>query len=790
MPTPRVDDSPAMRVSMGAPTGPGPVRAGARASVPPSLAVEIVRPHVDHILEAAATRPLTVVTAGPGWGKTTNVAGWVRRRMDAAAGATAWLTVSRADDNPASFWDSVLTAVRRSGALPAHHPLSHVSTAGGVTDEVLLTLFRGLAALRQPLVLVLDDFHVVSDEDVMSALTDLASHRTPVHLVLLTRVDPPLPLHRLRVSGALSEVSASDLAFDAAAIGPFASVAESLDLSAADVQEVLVRTEGWPTGVRLATMHLARVGPEVGLEGFGGTDRSVAEFLVAEVLDRQDDGMRDFLMRTSVVDIISGSLADSIVPEGGGWARLEVLEQGNQFVACVDRDQGLYRYHPLLRDLLAYSLQRDIPEGYVRAHRAAATWFREQGDPLEGLHHAVAAEDWPLATDIFVDASPELVGVGRMSVYRLLQRIPFDRLPPTPSLELCAAGLEYIPGHFSAMEEHVERARRLTQSGEELRPLALALLNIFAGVATRARGDDAAVATLVTVALDAISRAQPGPVAEGLRSVASTMLAVALLREDKIASARERLRITVRDETRADVPLTILGARGQLAWCDLVEGNLDESAAAAHRVIEDASIRGWTSHMQLRSSYLPLAIAETLWGHWDTADSWTRAGLAADVNGTEAWSSGALHLTQASIAVSNGRVRASVAALNMAHNYLRGSPVSPSLADFLMRVDADVALLIDGSGSGDGLAAGPGLDAVSLTSWSTRARLAFGRGDLEEADAAAQRVAGQPEWGRLDDLLAAIEVSLVKALVADVRGSRRDALTAIGVAVRWPPRNG
>jgi LuxR family maltose regulon positive regulatory protein len=272
------------------------------------------------------------------------------------------------------------------------------------------------------------------------------------------------------------------------------------------VQDVLVRTEGWPTGVRLATMYLARAGHAPSLGAFGGTDRSVAEFLVAEVLERQDPDMRDFLMRTSIVDVISGSLADAIVPMGDGRARLDVLERGNQFVVCVDRQQALYRYHPLLRDLLQYSLQRDIPDGYEQAHHAAATWYRGQGEPLQALHHAVAASDWPLAAEVFVDASPELVGVGRTALYRLLQAIPFDSLPPTPGLELCAAGLEYIPGHFSAMEVHVDRARRLSESGEELPPLALALLEVFASVAARVRGDDAAVAALATIALDAVLR--------------------------------------------------------------------------------------------------------------------------------------------------------------------------------------------------------------------------------------------------------------------------------------------
>jgi LuxR family maltose regulon positive regulatory protein len=693
--------------------------------------------------------------------------------------------MSPADDNPASFWDSVLTAIRRSGVAPEHHPLSQVSAAGGISDEVLLALFRGIADLPQPLLLVLDDFHVISNEDVMIALTDLASHSTPVHLMVLTRVDPPLSLHRLRMSGALSEVSASDLAFDAAAIRSLASAAESLDLSPRDVQDVLVRTEGWPTGVRLATMYLARAGQEPSLGGFGGTDRSVAEFLVAEVLERQDPEMRDFLMRTSIVDVISGSLADAIVPRGDGRARLEVLEHGNQFVVCVDRQQTLYRYHPLLRDLLQYSLQRDIPGGSEQAHRAAATWYRGHGDPLEALHHAVAAADWSLAASVFVDASPELVGVGRSVLHGLLQGIPFDLIPPSADLELCAAALEYVPGHFIAMEEHVSRARRLIEDGDALPPLALALLENLACVGARARGDEAAVAATAAAALEQVSRAQPGWATEGIRIIATNQCAVALLRDGKITAARERLRIVVRDEPAGEVPLTVLAARGHLAWCDLVEGDLYAAHTAARRVIDDASVRGWTTQTHARHAYLALALVEMLWGHTETADRAAAAGVAADVNGAEAWASIALHLTRVSIAASRRRPRAAIAALGMAHESMQGRPISPSLASLMIRAEAEVAMLTGSPAGGEWPASDPESDpeGLSPTCWSTRARVALFRGHLDAAHAAAARVAAWPDSTHLDDTLSGIEASLVLALVADRRGRRSEALTAAEHAV-------
>jgi LuxR family maltose regulon positive regulatory protein len=460
-----------------------------------------------------------------------------------------------------------------------------------------------------------------------------------------------------------------------------------------------------------------------------------------------------------------------------------VLEHGNQFVVCVDRQQTLYRYHPLLRDLLQYSLQRDIPGGSEQAHRAAAAWYRGHGDPLEALHHAVAAADWSLAVDVFVDASPELVGVGRSALHGLLQGIPFDRLPPSAGLELCAAALEYIPGHFNAMEEHVNLARRRIQQGDVLSPLALALLENLACVGARSRGDEAAVATTAAAALEQVSRAQPGRATEGLRIIATNQFAVALLRDGKITAARERLRIVVRDEPAGEVPLTVLAARGHLAWCDLVEGDLHAAHTAARRAIDDASVRGWTSQTHARHAYLAWALAEMLWGNTETADRVAAAGVAADVNGVEAWASIALHLTQVSIAASRRRPRAAIAALGMAHDAMQGRPISPSLASLLMRAEAEVARLTGSRGDLHGPAACPELEDASPTYWSTRARVALFHGDLDAAHAAAMRVAPWPDSTHLDDTLSGIEASLVLALVADLRGRRREAVTAAENAV-------
>lgn len=753
-----------------------------RVTVPPPLAAEVRRPALDALLDAATQHRLTIVTAGPGWGKTTVVAGWVRRTQARRTGTTSWLTLDAGDDNPASFWDAVLRAVAHSGAVPEGHPLSSVSTAAGVSEEVLLTLFRGLAGLPRPLLLVLDDFQVIENPAILAALVDLVAHETSVHLVLLTRFDPPLPLHRLRLSGHLADIRAADLAFGAAAVTRLARRAESLHLTSKQVDAILTRTEGWPAGVRLATMYLARHGGDRGLQGFTGTERSVAEFLVAEVLERYDPDTTEFLMRTSVAERVTGDLADAIVPGEDGLARLDTLERANHFVVCVDRERTTYRYHPLLRGLLLHRLRQDNPEGYRAAHRAAARWLVTRGDPVVALAHATAAQDWSLVADVFFEASPSLLGAGRSAVAEQLQAIPFELLPPSAALELCAAGLEFASGHLDAMAAHVEAARRLVAASDVLSPVGTAVMELLTAAAARARGDVPRIIEASTAALRPLADTPPRPATQGLRSIATTQRAVGLLLAGDLASASDAFTAIVEEAHPGDVALSVFASRAYLSWSHMLAGHVDSGEATAREVLKDASARGWTSLAQVRPAHLAIATAHLLRADAAEADRAVSAGFAAHVGGEELWPTVALRLTHASVAVSQGRPRAAQAALEKALATAGGLRVPLPLADAMLRAKTDVALLApdtpatrapQDSGSGP----------RSATWWSSRARRDLARGNLDAAEAAADRVPRPPESDDLADVLAAVEAWLVLALIADRRRRPQAATESMRSAV-------
>ena len=249
---------------------------------------------------------MTVVSAGAGWGKTLTTASWAS--SGPAAGPVAWLSLDEGDNEPRAFWACVLAALRRTITLPPENPLSGLDPALGREDENLRRLTTGIAELPSPVVLVIDDFHLIQDPATLHGLSGILRHpMSQLRLVLLTRADPALPLHRLRVSGDLVEIRSSDLAFDATeAVRLLAE--DGVDVVPEQAELLVERTEGWPAGLRLAALFLSRDRERTVAE-FGGDDRAVTDYLFEEVLASQPPDIQDFLTQTSIVDRVSADLA-------------------------------------------------------------------------------------------------------------------------------------------------------------------------------------------------------------------------------------------------------------------------------------------------------------------------------------------------------------------------------------------------------------------------------------------------------------------------------------------------
>lgn len=359
---------------------------------------------------AGAAR-VTEVSAPAGSGKTFLLRSWVRAAR--LTDDTAWVAVPRGGLDPQGFWVTVLDALR---GTVAGSPLVRELTGAPDLDgwSIVERLLKDLQSLEQPVWVVIDDLHELRSEDALRQL-ELLLMRGPEELrfVLATRHNLGLGLHRLRLEGTLTEIRDSDLRFtieEARALFERAGV----KLSDRAVELLEARTEGWAAGLRLAALSLAgNSDPEGFAAEFSGSERTVADYLLAEVLEREPEDVKRLLLRTSILDRVNGELAELLTGAPGGERLLHALEQANAFVSSIDTSRSWFRYHHMFADLLALELRRTTADEIPSLHRAAAEWFDEHGYHVEAVRHAHTAEDWDLAVRVLSDHWFDLVLSGR-----------------------------------------------------------------------------------------------------------------------------------------------------------------------------------------------------------------------------------------------------------------------------------------------------------------------------------------------------------------------------------------
>ncbi len=767
------------------------VRPSGRSLIPQPPASVVSRDHLLRALSAAATTRVTLVCAGPGWGKTVAVADWLTRGAGAPR-VVAWHTLEKGEDNPGAFWAVVLSALTDAGVVTTDDRLATMSPSAGVSTEFLSSFFSALATLPAPVLLVLDDFHVVEDPQVLHEVAELVEHAGPLRLLLLTRFDPVLGLHRLRLAGELAELRSEDLAFRPADVAALAEL-EQVALSDDEVATLLERTDGWPAGVRLAFLHLAgATGAPHRVDDFVGTERSVADYFVGEVLAHKTPEMRDFLLRTAVADRLSGALADAIVPGSWGQARLEDLTARNEFVTVLGTDRRWFRYHPLFRDLLRHVLQRDHPAAFRDAHRATALWLGEHGEAVRALEHAAAAEDWDLTGDIFVtSAVTALLGAQRESLRRVLSSLPYQHLPESAPVQLCACGLALAAGEFSALPQLMARARLLLTGTPKGTPgSAEAFLQVITCVIARARGHPQAILDAGEEALAALDRSEPFPASPVVRLVVRHNLAIGLLLTGRTEAAHEEFAHTLKEPSASgQVEYTRLSAGAYLSLCDLVEGRLDEAQRQARETIADAEQRGWTSLLQLRPAYVVTALVAVLRGEDGEADRALAAALAADVGGEEWAPTLLLRVAQTYLSVSRQRIRSASVTSTAVRELAHGRVAPRFLADAVTRAETSFRLLTGGPATTPDVAAMADLSGSeppgarpSATELACRGRLELALGSHTAAVAAATRAAAATTQD-LGDLLAHVEARLTLAMAADGAGRRHEALAWLREAI-------
>ncbi|MDQ5854715.1 MAG: helix-turn-helix transcriptional regulator, partial [Chloroflexota bacterium] len=464
--------------------------------IPPPRPHAVLRSCLIERLNAGLHRKLTLISAPAGFGKSTLVSAWVT----GCGRPVAWLSLDEGDSDPTRFLTYLVAAVQTIAPAVGHGVLQVLQSAQPPPIDVILTaLLNELTTLPNNVVLVLDDYHLIDATPVDDALAFLIEHLPPqLHLVLATREDPQLPLARLRVRGQMTELRSADLRFTPAEAAVFLKEVMGLDLTAQDIAALEERTEGWIAGLQLAGLSLQGRQDVPGfIRAFAGDHRYIMDYLVDEVLRRQPDPVRDFLLHTAILDRLSGPLCDAVTGQEDGTARLEALERGNFFVVPLDDRRHWYRYHHLFAEVLAAHLREEQPDRVALLHRRASEWYEQHGAAAGAIRHALAAADFARAADLVERAVPTMHR-SRQEAMLLgwLKALPDELIRCRPVLSAWYAGTLLSCGELEGVEV------RLRDAEQWLDPIA----------DTRARSE--ALAGAMVVVDEAAFRRLPGAIAE------------------------------------------------------------------------------------------------------------------------------------------------------------------------------------------------------------------------------------------------------------------------------------
>jgi LuxR family transcriptional regulator, maltose regulon positive regulatory protein len=545
---------------------------------------------------------------------------WPNGSAPTPGAATAWLALDRGDDDPVRFWTYLVEALRAAVPDIGAQAVSLVRVPGiSLVDGVLPALLNDLDTLDRDLVLVLDDYHLITAREIHASVTFLLEHLPPMlRLVIATRSDPPLPLARLRARGELLEVRADDLRFDTEETTAFLNHVLGLGLDARDVTRLHDRTEGWAAGLYLAALSLGgRDDAHRRVEAFAGDDRHIVEYLGAEVLANQPAEVREFLLHTAILDRLCGPLCDAVRAASNSTLLLEQIESSNLFVIPLDSKRAWYRYHHLFGELLRHELARSTPRSIPALHRRAADWYRDQGAFPEAIHHAIAAGDLAEARELIARAWNAFFNQGRLAtVARWLDALPPATVQADPRLCIARAWLALDTGRLEQVEPWIEAAGGSLDAEVGERAVGLAEETaVLRGVACFKTGDVGRARIAARQALD-----MGGDEPAFARTVAQLVLGVSLYWSGQSAEVARALE---EGERLARVTGNDLAASYSLGYQALLIGERDEPDEArrlAQQALGLSTEPGFGEHFVLMVAHLAQAKAHEEVGDLTRAD--------------------------------------------------------------------------------------------------------------------------------------------------------------------------
>jgi LuxR family maltose regulon positive regulatory protein len=587
-------------------------------------------------LDRAAARKVTVISAPAGSGKTCLLRAWAGRRAQQVR--LAFVQVQRDQHDAQQFWLAVLDAIGHGSANADGAEPSAATpdfNAPAMVDRVLSLL----ADAQGGVTLVIDDLHELSSPEVLDQLSRLLTNLPPqVHAIVTSRHDVRLRLHQLRLAGELAEIRAADLRFSERETRELLD-ASGITLSAAGVAQLHQRTEGWAAGLRLAALSLAgHAEPERFVAEFSGSERTVAEYLIAEMLERQPPDVQDLLLRTSLLDRVNGELGDLLTGRPGSERTLLELEDANAFVVSLDAERTWFRYHHLFADLLRLELRRTLPEAVPALHRRAAGWFTERGQVVEAIRHTQAAGDWQDAARLLADHSFSLTLDGQAQTMQALVRT-FPKGVDDPELALVRAMGDLAEGRLDQAAAHLAVAETYAETTptDRRRGLRVAVSSLSLSLARR-RGQLAGVIEQARLLTSPVTGQSDGDVTLGsdLRAVALMNLGTAeawTLGPADAPDAERHLREGAALARSIGRPYLEVGCLAQLGFASLVLHSYATTQRRCREAIALAERYGWGGEPVIAPALIMLAATLVWTGEFDEGERWlrrTRQALQTD----------------------------------------------------------------------------------------------------------------------------------------------------------------
>jgi LuxR family maltose regulon positive regulatory protein len=576
-------------------------------------------------LNEAYSHKLTLLSTPAGFGKTTLLAEWVRQR----GAPVAWLSLDERDNEPTRFWAYVIAALQLLQAGLGKDTLTCLQSPQRPALEATLTFFINEIAAHppadNPYLLVLDDYHLIEAPAVHEGLSFLLEHLPDnLHLVIATRTEPPLPLARLRLRDELLELRAEALRFSLEEVATFFKQTVALDLTDDEVAALADRTEGWVAALQAAALSLSGR-PDVGsfISTFNGSHRYIMDYLVDEVLQQQPEPIQTFLLQTSILERLSGSLGEAITGQEYGQATLEWLEAANLFIVPLDDERRWYRYHHLFADGLRHRLELTQPQNMPEYHRRASVWFEQQELAVEAIHHALAGHDFERAATLIESiALPLVMGGQQTTVGSWLAELPADLRLARPRLALAYAAVAVFNADFAAVEAYLSEAEAAVLSEDEDQVVALRIeVAALRAVASSVLGDRRAP-ELGRIVLAQLNADHP------LRSTIVPALSYAAFAAGDLAAASQMLEEAIEAQPISRASSAVhAGLVATLGMVRRAQGRLQEARRLAMEVLDATTRDGRTLPVSgALLAYLLLGLTQYEQNELDAAERTLRQG--------------------------------------------------------------------------------------------------------------------------------------------------------------------